>query len=434
MNWLSKRIPTLVGIGGVLGLALLLAVWIKNNQQVVVEGERPESVRVINLADNRFSVAWTTSSETKGYLEYGVVGERIKSKVYDERDVSGNPGKYRTHLVTIEGLQPDTEYGFYLRAGEAEVKFDEGGKPYRVRTGQVIGGKPTAKSVYGTIKYANGERARGALVYLTMPGAEAAAGLTNENGEYTISLATMRDKTGKEFVKYEPTETVLTIVSEDGKIEGQGIVTVAAAQPVPVITLGKHEDFRQENQVPTVAEITPEKPTVFNVEPISISEVANQAVMILNPAREGEEVATTQPEFRGMGPAGANLTITVESSMPYQGEVAVAADGTWEWSPPAELAAGEHTVTIAYVDEQGILQKITRMFSVSQALAAKGDPAFEATPSGGLYASPTASPSARVSNPATGSGVPVSGVVELTWLTGVMGVVMMVLGVFAMAL
>jgi hypothetical protein len=190
---------------------------------------------------------------------------------------------------------------------------------------------------------------------------------------------------------------------------------------------------------------------VFNVEPLGDGTRGGGSgeVKLLNPAREGEVVATTLPEFRGVAPGSTVLAITVHSNTPYSDTVIASNDGTWAWSPPDELEPGEHVITIAYLDTDGIEQIIERTFTVSKALAQEGDPSFEATPSGST-ASPSPSPSPslkpsptgssvataspRVTTPSTQSGVPVSGVLEYTWLTAGLGLLVIVLGVTLLAL
>lgn len=436
MNLLAKRLPTILGMLLLLGIAGGLWWYMTNNKPVVVEEMRPQKVRITNVADNKFAVSWITKAATTGQIEYGKVGEKIGIKVSDERD-TGEAGVYRTHQVTVAGLQPSTQYAFRVISEEG-AKFDNSGSPYSVTTGKVIGTTPPAESFYGEVKQANEQPLEGALVYVALPGAGAVSTLTKSSGSYSLPLSTIRTGGGDEYVTYDPATTIATVSVEDGRETASATVPMTAANPVPTITMGKQLDFRTETiSEPEVAQVEPETPTIFNVEPLGNTPSETGELVLLNPAKEGEQVATTLPEFRGLAPGAAILAITLHSTVPYNDTIEVAADGTWEWTPPSALSAGEHTITIAYVDEAGFEKVLERSFFVSTVLAAEGEPAFEATPAATVYPSPSpseeASASPRVSTPSTESGVPVSGVMSYTLLTGAVGIVIMVLGALLLA-
>lgn len=449
MNLLTKRLPTILAILLLLGLAAGLAWYWQNSQPVVAEELRPQKVRISNVADSKFTVSWVTSEKVAGKVEYGAVGQKLSEVAMDERD-SGTAGQYRTHHVTVSGLQPSTQYAFRILSGENESRFDNNGSPYSVSTGRVISATPPAATFYGQVELSDGQAAAGAIVYVALPNAQVASTIVKGSGNYSIPIATIRSSDGNSYATYEASTTAASVTVEDGSETATATVLMANSAPVPTMRMGQTHDFRAaagtnqpSEEVPGVAEVVAEPIGIFNVEPLAGSDGQTGGVKILNPGKEGEEVASTQPEFRGLAPKGAVLTITVHSSVPYSGTVQVDNDGTWEWTPPAELEDGEHTISIAYIDAQGVERTLTRMFTVSSALAQAGDPSFEATPSSttkspsptpSLSPSPTASSTAsasaspRVSNPSTESGVPVTGVFEVTLLTGLVGLVIMVLG------
>lgn len=453
MNFLTKRLPTFLGLVFLFAIAGGLWWFLRQNSPIISEETRPQKVRITNVADNKFSISWVTTVKTEGSVEYGPVGQKLSQIGLDDRDASVE-GQYQTHHVTLEGLQPSTQYAFRIISGSGGAKFDNNGSPYSATTLKVIGTAPPAASFYGEVALANGQAPEGAIVYVALPGAQAASVLVKSSGSYSIPISTIRSNDGNSYAKYDPLTTVAAITVEDGVQTAQATVLMEGTAPVPVIMMGQTHDFRTiaanepEAVEPEVAEVQPERPTIFNVEPLGeTSETAE--VRILNPGTEGENVATTLPEFRGLAPEGTTLSITVHSITPYSDTVTVGSDGTWEWTPPSELEDGEHTITIAYVDIAGIERTITRAFTVSTALAQAGDPSFESTPSAGtaspspsptLVPSPTSSGSAtvsaspRVSSPSTESGVPVTGVFEITLLTGALGIVIILLGAILLVL
>ena len=437
MNLLARRLPTILGLLLLLGIAGGLWWYIQSTRPVITDGIIPQKVRVTNVADNQMSVSWTTQGLASGQVEYGMAGEKLVSLASDDRGEAG--GLSLVHHVTITDLQPNTEYAFRIISGETGAKFDNNGSPYSATTGVVIGETPAAVSLYGSVESLAGAQA---VVYLAIPGAEPRSTLVTSSGSYSIPVGTTRSIGGRGFASYEPT-TVASLSVEDGKKSATASLLMGGIAPIPAITMGQTHDFRANVLVePEVAQVepapTPEPVSIFNVEPLGNGGVNSAEITILNPSVDGEELATTLPEFRGLAPAGVTLAITLSATITYSDSVEVATDGTWSWTPPEELTTGQHELLVSYVDDGGTEQMSEKSFFTSTVLAQGGDPAFESTPSAGTYASPTPTPtpsaSARVTTPSTESGVPVSGILDYTLLTGAVGVVIMVLGAMVLAL
>lgn len=432
-------------------LALLLLIagavgayfWIQSRSVPVEAGIVPQKVRITNVADNKFSVSWITTTSTSGSVEYGKTGEKLDKTASDERDSGSTPGSYTTHHVTIDSLQPNTSYSFRILSGSKKTSFDNSGVAYSTTTGPVIAGTPAAKSFYGVVQPSAKSPADGALVYIVLPGSAPASTLVKASGTYTVSLPTMRTTDLKSYVTYDPAATIVTVTVESGKEQSTASVSTANMAPVPTITLGQNADFRNAPETPAVAEVatTPqpsssaaEAPTIFNVEPLqdgSINAVTNTGLAILNPATEGETLATLRPEFRGTAPSGTTLTIALTGQKAVSDTVSVASDGTWSWAPVIDLKTGKQTITVSYLATGGTTQKLSRGFSVSTTKVSS-DPAFVSSPSASTKAA-TASATPRAAMPATDSGVPTTGVIGPTLLTGIIGVVIMIVGATLLA-
>jgi hypothetical protein len=435
----------------------------------------PAKVRITNVADNKFSVSWVTPKAASGSIEYGKVGEALAAVAHDDRDSTGTPSQYQTHHVTIDKLQPSTQYAFRILSGSAPTRFDNNGSPYSVTTGPTIAETPAARSIYGDIG-STGQPATGSIVYLTLPGSAPVSTLVTSGNNYSFTISTIRTSDLTHYIEYDPSASVASLTVENGGIETVVTVTTANAEPVPKIILGQNADYR--SQLPPVAQVEPtsnpsiiptespssspsaQTPSIFNVEPLSgNSNQTSTTVVLLNPTADGETIAATKPEFRGTGPASTVVAISVHSTAAQSSNVRIAQDGTWTWTPPAALSAGQHTVTLSYLDANGAKQTLTRTFLVSPALAAEGDPAFVSTPSGTLKspspspkasvkASPISSPSSSAEEtdttdmspspreviPSTESGLPVTGILTPTLLTGALGFVIMVAGALMLAL
>lgn len=472
MNLLTRRFPTILGLL-LLILGAIGGYWYITNNKPQVPGDiTPSKVRITNTSDSKFTVSWVTPQSAPGYIEYGTVGDKITQIARDDRDTESTSGSYLTHHVTVSGLQPETQYAFRIVSGDNKNRFDNNGSPYSVATGPSIPQTPTARSFYGDIAGSAGQTVTGVIVYLTLPGAAPASTLVTSSSNYSFALSTIRTSDLSKYIEYDTQATVANLTLESGSLSSTVTVTTGNSAPVPKITLGQNADYRNA-EVPPVAQVepgttgTPEPtiaaspagvtPGIFNVEPLSGSENRNGSgtVTLLNPQKEGEQLATKRPEFRGTGPKNLVLSVSIQSSKPYSDTVTIAQDGTWDWTPPADLPLGEKTITVSYIDTNSTEQKISRKFSIVNALTA-GDPAIVATPSASLKASssPKVSPSpvvafspapsgtssasplssTREAMPATESGVPVSGILTPTLLTGTIGLVIMVLGALLLAL
>jgi hypothetical protein len=453
MNLLTKRIPTILGL-----LLLILGIfgayyYFQNNGSKVAAELTPKKVRITNIADNKFSVSWTSDVATVGSVEYGKIGEKLTTKKMDDRDSGNTQGAYTTHHVTIEGLQPSTQYAFRIVVGEKSTRFDNTGSPYTTSTGPVVGATPTSQNFYGSVQQPSKQPASGAIVYVTLPGGATASSLVGESGNYAITLSTMRSSDLKSYVKYDPTATVVSVTVESGNQQSVASVALANSAPVPTITLGQDAEFLTVPETPAIAEVTPdaspvatdankpETPSIFNVEPLGstpdVNAVTSGSVTLLNPKENGETLATLRPEFRGTGPKGTTLSIALTGQKAVSDTLQVATDGTWSWAPVIDLKAGKQKISVSYVDTSGSTQKVEREFTIS-ATKAGIDPAFVSSPSASTAgsASKTATPSAtaRAAMPDTTDGTPVSGVIENTLLTAGAGIVIMVLGAVLLAL
>ena len=470
MAILTRKFPTVFGLL-VLVAGIAFGIWYVNSKKInVAEEVTPNNVRIVNVADNKFTVTWVTPIATAGKVEFGKVGEKLDKTAVDERDSLGNTsGGYLTHFVTVKDLQPSTTYAFRIKSGSGNATYDNNGSPYNVATGPTIAATPPAETIYGQVQQSSTLPAEGAIVYLAIPGAAPAATLVKSSWSYTIPVSILRSTDLLSYVKYDSQATILNITVEQGKQQATASVSTANSAPVPLITMGKEHDFRAVASPPTtsepvIAQIEPAVvpyaspvasplpatsptasptgtvPGVFNVQPLGDTTSLTK-VTIDYPATDKETITSARPELSGKGPKGTVISLVVASSKKtYKDTIAVSAGGSWSWAPTTDLANGSYNMTLAYVDAASKEQTTKRSFSINATLTSL--PAFEATPSGSVKASalPSAkastlpSPSIRAAIPSTDGGVPVTGVIENTILTALLAAVMMVGGVLLIAL
>ncbi len=465
----SKRIPTILGLivliaglGGGLYLVGKATIMPRASAE-----ETPKEIKITNIMENSFTVSWVTEISTTGFLRYGQVADNLDQTSGDDRDqLSGEVGQFVTHHVTIRNLKPETNYFFKLGSGTKRVLYDNSGQPYTIKTPAVLSTPPPADTVYGTIMATESAPAEGVIVYLTLPGGSPLSAVAKSSGNWAVSLSTSRTSDLSTYVAYDRQATTLELFVQGGNNRTATAITVTANDaPVPPITLGKTHDFRSDIPISQDQEATPGAlPPGADLQSTNLPEAQEASagaapapeasgsggfaagslpggklaadstykLEILNPEKEGEEVATTKPEIFGNSPKDITLTIVVESPTKYTDEIEVGTDGKWDWTPPAGLAPGTHTVTVSYTDSNGLLQTVKRSFVVAAA-GGTSLPAFESTPSGktattSASASPSAAP--RVSMPSTQSGVPTAGVLTPTLVLFILGAGLLSVGIF----
>ena len=404
--------PTALGLL-ILLVAIFLGVFfaktrtINTNQAKVTA--TPSQVRITNVNDNSFNVSWLTDQQTEGVIKYGTKETNLTQSALDERNqLSGEKGQFEVHYVTIKNLAAATKYYFKIESGGKQ--FDNNGQPFEVTTGPVLSNAPGADPIYGTVLSQSGTPVEGAVVYVNLGGAAPLSAISKTGGTWALSLATARTTDLGSFVKYDTQATVVNLLVQAGTAgTASAITTTTNDSPVPDISLGESKDFRAaampSSSTTTGAGETTASKSGFLLNPL-VAQVATESgeVTLNNPSFDGEVINATQPAFMGSGPAGKVLAIEIKSSQTYTGSATVDKNGEWQFTAPKGLTAGEHTVTINYIDTDGKEAKISRNFTIAAAGQTEV-PAIIATPS-----------AARTSMPSTASGIPHPGSENITLL------------------
>lgn len=447
----NKKLPAIIGI-----LLLIVGVGagiflVQNDTGFIPRAApefAPQSLVVTNISENSFSISWVTDEKTGGFLKYGVVANKIKTVENDDRDqLTGSTGSYTTHHITIKSLEPETTYYFKIASGGKNQFYDNNGQPYQVTTASVLGTPPPSDSAYGEVITSASTPADGAIVYISLPGAARLSTMVTD-GQWALSLSEARTSSFQSYVEYDQESTVYDVLVKNGVIEeSQIIVNTGSDQPMATVTLGQDYDFsvQKESMDPDTSEedklldesneegVEAKTESGFNLDPLGAVTEATEELTVLNPAVENEDINSTKPEFMGTAPAGTTLTIEVHSDPEYSDTVIVGENNTWSWAPPNDLDPGDHTITVSFEDENGILQTLTRSFVV-YAADDSTNPAFTATPSATPIPTPIPTPAStpvpRVSQPSTSSGVPEPGSVENTFMILGLGMILMGVGGF----
>ncbi len=383
---MNKRIPTLLGILILIG-GLIAGVVLVNMRQGLESKagptESPKNVKLSNRGATTFSVSWSTDIPLTGLIKYSEDPAKITTPAGDARDqISGTSKGYTNHTVNVTGLGANKTYYFLIVSGSGS--YDDNGKPFQVRTTtQTIA--PPEDVIFGKIIGAGGEGINEAIVFVEAEGGETLSTITRADGTWRLNLANARDKQGA-VLTYDPQKALLSIFIQAGTAgTATAITDTSKDKPVPDITIGKNQSFIEGGSLAASLTATESGGTSTGAgfqlvaAQLSMSEQleATATVKILNPAVNGEIIATDLPEFRGKGPSGTTLKLTVDAPAEITQVVTVDIDSNWSWTPPQRLSQGGHTFSVQYTDAGNQLQTMTRTFTV----LASGLPAFTATPS-----------------------------------------------------
>lgn len=459
----KKQIPTVIGllilfVGGIAGIIL---VGNQTNFLPRASAEyAPKQLKITNTTDRSFTVSWLTDQSTTGFIRYGTTTS-LGTTMEDERDqLSGNTGNFKTHYITVRGLTAGSKYYFKIGSGPNRSLFDNDGQPYEITLGGDLGSPPSSQVASGTVVTNAQTPAEGSIVYLNLPGGSPLSALVRSSGSWAITLSNARTQDLTSYLTLSPDGLAsFQIIGSDGTTT-TGSLPANSLNPAPIITLGQSfgqdqntlsalptsptpspTGHTQDNQpspssTPTPTPTSTPTPTPaqsqFDLEPLSGDSAASDSGTIINvdnPSTDGEEINTAQPKFQGTADPGSTVTIKVESDPVYEDTVVVDEDGDFSWTPPDDLAPGEHTVTITKEDGT----TVTRTFII----AAPGDselPSLTSSPSAStIESTPTPTPSTtsgRTSQPSTQSGIPTAGTITPTVTLFLIGLTMIFSGIF----
>lgn len=446
----QHKLPTIIAIIIlVLGVAsgVFLVQRAKFFETPASPEETPQQVRITNISNDSFTLSWVTSRATPGFVSYG---KSISSLDLVAQQGTLLPNTSLVHSVLVSNLTQNTTY--FFKIGSGNNLFDNSGQPYQITTAAMIAQPPQPDIIFGTINNSSGLPSKSTIVYVTVAGVTPLSALADDKGSWTVPLSTARSSDLKNYASYNKQSSIVEIFAQGGGDQfATAKVKTESSHPVPSITLGKNHDFTdlepvsREGGLPESQLELPELPErssgFSGIENSTGDTLPKPAVVLLSP-KTGESVNTNKPQFSGTGSPGTVITIMVESTAAYTGTVTVPQNGQWKWTPSQTLEPGNHKVTISWKDASGKTQTLERSFVVL-AQGSSNLPAFTASESGAIATaspspspspSPTSSPSAsqtpRVSLPSTESGVPVSGNLTPLFASIIMGVILILTGLF----
>ncbi|MBI3980993.1 fibronectin type III domain-containing protein [Candidatus Microgenomates bacterium] len=404
------KIPTLIAVV-VLLVGLTVTAFATNFAQTLftkasVTAE-PKEVKISNLTDSSFSVSWITDEAVSGAVVYQSAGQGFSQPVLDDRVQGATPAtdKFFVHHVSLRFLKPSTNYTFKIISGSKEYSDPK----YTLITPVKSQDNVVTIPAYGVVEKRAGVPLENSIVYVTVNNSSLLSSLTKSSGSWLVSLNLARTPDLKSLLSFNSQGDPINIFVQGAK-EGvaQAKTLTGNETPVPNITIGGNFDFTKEDQLAQEPTSTPTPTKVLAQEDQRDETFGNEKTTeattspkITIPSDEAT-LSDMRPTFEGTGQPGQVIQITVESENKYSASVVVGENGKWNWTPPADLAPGEHTVTMKVKDESGKEQAVSHTFLV---LASGTSVTENATPSATFTPTPTLEPEITASP----SPIPVSG-------------------------
>lgn len=378
----EKRIPTILAIliliAGIFGAVRLMGTTTRTTTKASPTAQIKEVV-LTNVSDSGFTISWLTDGE---FGQYVVIPESSKKNFclpeyssssgpcyFDDRDVETHvPSKNRAHHVTIDGLSASSNYSIKIYTsgdGSAKTFKEIDGAP--IATGPTIDGVLSSAVIYGNFYSSDGKLpAEGALIYLISDKGSKISTISKSSGSWLLTLNKLRSQNLDKYLSLGENELFTLEVKTGSGVKTEIKTTILQSQPLININLGSQElfDFSTNVVIPTPVPTTAvagNKKTGFVVAtPNTMG--GNIPLSLTNPSENSS--VDNLPTFRGTADPGQMVTIEVHSDTPINAEVKTDENGNWFWTPPSNLAPGEHTVTITVIDKNGNRQMVTKTFTV----------------------------------------------------------------------
>lgn len=351
----SRKIPTLLGLVGVLALTIVVAITTQGVGQITKlfsQAEAPAaptSVGVANITDTSATIYWSTDKDTAGSVFYGKTAGLGDGVAVDDRDA--------THLVRLSNLKPSTKY--YFKIGVGSQSFGDpakNGNPYELTTGATLPAPPVIDPIFGQVLDLSGAPAAGTLVVWETSGATKIASLAKSDGNYVLPINNARVlDLGSYPSLTEGLAEAITFTAGAGSPLATLTCKIGQDRPLPTVKLGETIDCSQKTTPPTSS---------FQAPPASSVASPSAGTLEVN-VTEGQVFSSPLPTISGKAGPNQVVQIVVRSELPYSGTVQADPSGSWSWTPPANLTPGQHTVTITVVNPDGTTQTVTRTFTVA---------------------------------------------------------------------
>lgn len=415
---LNKRLPTFAGffvLLAALGITILLSgnAFIFESRATI--GSDPKNVEISNISDTSFTISYITDASSVGTINYGTDPSTPNIALDDRDQAASQAANYQMHFITVKDLTPSTKYYYVIDSGSQ--KLENNGSPFEITTDAPLQNLPTNQpNIAGTVNLSDGSTPTEGIIYLTTQDSAQLAALINPDGTYQIPLNDLRSGTATTSAFLTP-DTVIQLQVDTPTQSSTVKLLENQATQVPKIVIPQNYDFTLGTTQPSSGSAQIASGSAFPVlttpAPVSSPEITTPT--------DAEAFKDQEPTFEGRALPDTEVDVTIQSQQEINAKLQSDDTGTWQFRPPIMLAPGNHTITIKSVDASGILQTISKNFTVYAAGSQFIEPSVSpvATPSAlpTIAATPTASPTSTPSPTLSPTTIPTPTVAQKITLT-----------------
>jgi hypothetical protein len=359
-SFLDKKLPAFTGFF-VLLIALGTTVFLSGNAVLFVTkatvGTDPKNIQLSNLAATSFTISYTTDAPATGSITYGT-DTTLSEIALDDRDQQASgAAEHQIHFITVKNLTPGTKYYYAILSGSQ--KEENNGTPFTISTSAVSQTQSASQTLAGSVSLSDGSIPAESIVYVTANNAEQLATLVSADGSYQLPLSDLQSNQASQAGSLPP-DTVLQLQAVTATQQSSAKVLLSQADLVPKIIIPQNYDFTlgtsQNPQLQQSVGSGSAFPVLSTPAPVSSPEITTPT--------DDQAFKDQQPLFTGRALNNTEVDITIHSTQEISTKVISDGSGIWQFRPPVTLAPGGHTITISSLDVSGIVQTVTRSFTV----------------------------------------------------------------------
>lgn len=228
----EKKLPTLAVIAFLVISVFTSVLAVNQRQKLQAEATQenaPLDVTVTNITDSSFHITWmttTTSTSKVRWKEEGI-------SFYETTEIMNET---YIHDVQLNDLEPATNY-------DIEIVYDGTQFPVQTRTAPVINPSDGPQILSGKVVTQKGDPVEMAIVYIDIFSAQNLSAVTNQNGNFFVSLDTIRQLNLSSEIDYDDELPVqIEVMTSDGS-KTYSINKLGNMNPSPNIVLGEQNNF-----------------------------------------------------------------------------------------------------------------------------------------------------------------------------------------------
>jgi hypothetical protein len=358
---LQKRLPGYTGFL-ILFIALFVTVLLSRGTVTSITkatvGSEPKHIHVSNITDTSFTLSYISDAKSIGSLAYGK-DVLMTSIALDDRDkLAGKPIERQIHFITITNAAPATMYYYTILSGSQ--KRDDNGKPFTLITAPALSSLSYEQAtVSGMVKIGDGVYPSEGIMFVTASNSSELASLILSDGSYRVPLSNLRTKT-LDSAPLLQKSSVLQLDALTATQQSHAMVLMSQSSHVPFIVLAQDYDFTLNPEPIASSSGNIGMHTAFPVletpQPVSSPEITTPT--------NAEKFQDQQPTFKGRALSHTEVAIVINSQQEIRTAIQSDDSGSWEFRPSVSLAPGSHTITIKSINASGILQTVTKSFTV----------------------------------------------------------------------